>query len=235
MYRPVLRRLAIALALFAIMAAGLGPVSAAQRGSKKKTPLPTRVWDPDSSVERPAKPEPKRLRSYVVLLAKPDGSVGAIDLQVAGETTTLSRAKQAVNFDDPSNPFEVTEAELEEALGDLLEAEPQSPIEFVVYFPSGSTELSDPSLEAWPKIVAAISARQVPEISLSGHTDSSGSAKFNEQLGPARARAIQAALVDAGLDPTLIALSSGDAEEAPSAETSDPELALDRKVVIRVR
>ncbi|MEE8366941.1 MAG: OmpA family protein, partial [Thermoanaerobaculia bacterium] len=134
-----------------------------------------------------------------------------------------------------SNPFEMTEAELEDALGDLLEAEPPPPIEFVVYFPTDSTELTDLSLEAWPKIVAVISARQVPEISLSGHTDITGSVKVNEQLGQARARAIQAALLEAGLDPDLIELSSEMNETTASADATDSELSLDRKVVIRVR
>ena len=146
MRKPMAYKFILAIALTTIFVAGVSDVSSAQKRSKK-SPLPKRVWDPDSSVERPEQPEPKRLRSYVVLLAKPDGSVGMIDLQVAGETTTLSRAKQAANFDDPTNPFEMTEEEIGNALGDLLEAEPPPPIEFVVYFPSESTELTDHSLK----------------------------------------------------------------------------------------
>ena len=70
---------------------------------------------------------------------------------------------------------------------------------------------------------------------MSGHADSSGSTEFNEKLSKARAQAIQAALVEAGIDPKLIELAARDVELAASADASDSDLALERKVVIRVR
>ena len=195
-------------------------------------------WDPDAPFPpRPAPPPPAPppLVTYVVLLTHPDGSVGMIDVNVEGETTTLDRARQGLNFDDPGQTFEMSAEEVEEALGGLLSLEPQSPVNFVVYFSLGGTQITAESARTWEELLAALGTRPVPEITVSGHADSVGPARWNEKLAQSRAQAIKGQLVAAGIDPDAIEVVTYGEDQPALERPDDTEEPLNRRVVIRIR
>jgi OOP family OmpA-OmpF porin len=69
-----------------------------------------------------------------------------------------------------------------------------------VFFEVGSSAL-DANTHAVIRAVARIMLAQPGRVPLSGHTDDSGPDELNEQLATARADAVKALLVEAGIDP----------------------------------
>lgn len=197
-------------------------------------------WDKDRPVYPLLEPEPEpvpvpRLRSYVVLLPKEDGTVGEIDVLQGEETTTLSEAGAGYNFEDPSQVVDASAPEIQAALHAVEQVEPVAPVQFVVYFPSGKTEPTAESRREWPAITAALASHPAAEITVSGHTDSVGPETFNRTLAMERANAMRAALINAGAEAGLItAVSYG--ESRPAVERPDGQAEpLNRRVVIRIR
>jgi len=180
------------------------------------------------------KPRPK-LRSFVVLLPKQDGSVGEIDVLVGGRKKTLTGAGEGLDFEDPDRLVSVIEPEIQEALRVIEAAEPVEPALFVVYFPSGAAEPTAESRGEWAEILAAVESRPAAEITVSGHTDSAGADAFNRALSRERATAIRDALERAGVDAGRIALEAwGESRPAVVRPNGQAE-PRNRRVVIRVR
>ncbi|MGB0496868.1 MAG: OmpA family protein, partial [Rubricella sp.] len=116
-------------------------------------------------------------------------------------------------------------AELGEMLGMGMEED-----EYVVYFATDSSNLTDEALAA----IEEAANRNGGSFDVIGHTDTAGSADYNQNLSQERAEAVVAALLAQGVPAELISsFASGETE--PADETgdgvSDPE---NRRVVIRV-
>lgn len=218
-------------------------------------------WDPDAPVvplreraaasagaaaetERPAgaataataeEGTPRPLRRYVVLLADADGTVGALDVATPGGGQTLTRAGQAVDFDDPSRIVELSAAEVAAAGADALTAEPAAPRGFVVYFEADSERMTAESRAGWAALAAAIAGRPVPEVTVSGHADRAGAETHNLELSRRRAEAVRDRLVAAGVDPAWIEVAwfgEGRPAVATPDGTAEPR---NRRVELRVR
>ncbi len=77
-------------------------------------------------------------------------------------------------------------------------------------------------------------APEVRSINLSGHTDSIGSADYNQRLSERRAQAVKDYLVSAGVSPTIIE-AQGFGKMQPVASNSTPEgRAQNRRVDIKI-
>ena len=199
------------------------------------TPRAARGWDPDSAVlplrERPSADDP---RSHVILLASADGTVGKVDVSTPGGSVTLNQALQAVAFDALDEPYQATTAEIDGTFRESLLAEPPAPIQFVVYFPLGSTQLTEGSVRVWQEILTELGERPVPEVSISGHADRVRSEAHNLQLSKERAEAIREMVVSAGVDPELVE-TAWYGETKPASPTADnlPE-PLNRRAILRI-
>lgn len=165
------------------------------------------LWDLDSPVlpplskapaEEPSPPRPQPKLS-VTLLPDEDGSVGAVDVTRGELTATLTEPYQTVHFDNLAEPYITKPSEVEGSFSAALTHEPELPKSFTVYFELGSTQMIARSLNAMPAILAAITSRAAPEVSVAGHADRSGSTEKNSRVSRARAEAIHHILVQAGL------------------------------------
>ena len=77
--------------------------------------------------------------------------------------------------------------------------------------------------------------RPVPDVVVVGHTDTMGTPTANYELGMKRAMTVRALLVEAGLDPALIEVSSlGEADLMVKTPDDTPE-PRNRRVDITVR
>ena len=75
----------------------------------------------------------------------------------------------------------------------------------------------------------------MPEVTVVGHTDTMGSPQANIQLGLKRASTVRSILVDAGLDPALVEVTShGEADLLMRTPDRTPE-PHNRRVEISVR
>jgi outer membrane protein OmpA-like peptidoglycan-associated protein len=119
--------------------------------------------------------------------------------------------------------------------GDLLSTLPPAPQQFVLYFRFESDDLTDESRALLPRVVEALRNRPFPDVAVIGHTDTTGAAAANVELGLRRANAIRAQLVQAGISPGVIEVTSH-GESDLLVKTADQVLEpRNRRVEITVR
>lgn len=70
----------------------------------------------------------------------------------------------------------------------------------VVFFPFDQANLTPVALTVLDQVVADLTASKPSSLVIAGHTDSSGSDRYNEALSKQRAEAVAAVLADHGLD-----------------------------------
>ena len=147
-----------------------------------------------------------------VLLPDPSGKVGEITVANQGGSRTLTRSGQAAGVLDsgtqPEKPQIMESVEIQKQFGEALAAQPKQPVRFLLYFKHDSTQLTDESKKLLPKIIAVTKERNSVDTSVVGHTDTMGEAKYNVILSGKRARTVAKILVDAGIDPDILEITS---------------------------
>ena len=177
--------------------------------------------------------------SMVVLVPDPDGSVGKITVSNDAGSVTIDQANHAtVVRDRQSSPAPVKKkdpGEIDRLFGPVLGHQPLPPVHFILYFKSGSRELSPESGDQLPAIVSAIDARIPTRVSVVGHTDTMGDKQYNLRLSMGRAQSVKALLVERGVDEETIEVTSH-GEENPLVKTADNVAnAKNRRVEVVVR
>lgn len=159
-----------------------------------------------------------------VLLPDPDGKVGRIEvsnpqgsqiLVAPGQTTTVVKAGGP-----PSAPITLSDREIAETFGPALSAQPTPPVRFILYFDSGSTELTAESRQLIPQIIASIKERGSVDTSVVGHSDTAGSKEYNYRLSRRRAEAVAQLLIAGGVAPTILEITSH-GKDNPAVPTGD--------------
>ena len=148
----------------------------------------------------------------VILVPDPDGRVGVVEVTTKGGTQRLTKAgDMTIVRGAAAPPSAVTTADPEyirRTFGEVLAAEPAPPEKFILYFESGTTRLVPKSRLAVAEIAANISRLGAIAVSISGHTDTTGSVRLNDKLALDRAERVRALLVEEGVAPELISVSS---------------------------
>jgi outer membrane protein OmpA-like peptidoglycan-associated protein len=182
---------------------------------------------------------PARDRELIVLLPDPDGgAAGRAVVTSASAAVDLAGARDATEIAGnrpPTPAAALDEARIQQVFGDALSALPPAPKLFNLYFQFDSDELTVEARALLPEILQIVKERPVPDVVAIGHTDTTGTAASNYQLGLRRATRVRELLVAAGLDAALIAVTSaGEAE--PLIPTPDETLEpRNRRVEIAVR
>jgi outer membrane protein OmpA-like peptidoglycan-associated protein len=199
-----------------IVSAGCGP--------KRAEPLP-----------RPPIPEVVQ----VVLLADPESTAPtAVTVTAKPGTVALTSPTESTTVfsNRPPMPLvKMDEAEIQRQFGALLANLPEAPRHFNLYFREATADLTDESRAILPDILTAVKAREVPEVTVIGHTDTTGSTASNYQLGLQRAQSVRALLLKAGLDASLVDVEShGEADllQRTPDNTDEPR---NRRVEITIR
>jgi outer membrane protein OmpA-like peptidoglycan-associated protein len=125
--------------------------------------------------------------------------------------------------------------DVQRLFGDALSALPPAPQRFTLYFRFESDALTEQSQSLIPQILAAVAKHVVKDVVVIGHTDTMGTQQANYSLGLKRALTIRNLLVDAGLDPSSIDVTSvGELDPVVKTadETAEPR---NRRVEIAVR
>jgi outer membrane protein OmpA-like peptidoglycan-associated protein len=178
--------------------------------------------------------------STVVLLADPDGTVGhavvsstagagMVDLATDRAATTVTGRRAP----SPASPLDA--ASIKQQFGATLAGLPMAPEAFTLFFRLESDELTDESRALLPGVLKAVAGRPAPEIGVAGHTDTTGDQKTNYALGLERATRVRTLLIGAGVDASLIDVSSlgeSDLRIQTADNTLEPR---NRRVEISVR
>ncbi len=173
--------------------------------------------------------------SYAVLLDNPDGTTGAITLTGAAGQVLVTRAGFGAMLDGSAQSYSINQTRLNADFGAALAARPQLPVTFVLYFDGTSTTLTADSKAQITKVLADVSSRPAPDVSIVGHTDTLGSIESNERLGLDRAQAVAKLIADAGLsviDLTVVSNGESDLLVKTPDETAEPK---NRRVEITIR
>ena len=102
----------------------------------------------------------------------------------------------------------------------LIESTPSQPASFILYFTTGTTQLTAASKAMIPHILEEAKKRAPAEISIIGHTDSTGSQAYNAKLSRQRAEAVAKLLRRAGADMRKVYISYH-GENDPLVPTKD--------------
>jgi len=163
-------------------------------------------------------------KNLIVLLPDPDGQVGKIAVSNKGGTQLLTESRHATEIKavdvSPTSPVSMKEEDVFKIFGEALSAQPEIPLRFLLYFESGTAELTVESQRQISEILGAIEARKSKDITIVGHTDRVGSREENYKLGLERAVSIQAIIVSKGADPSGIEIASH-GEDNPLVKTED--------------
>ena len=154
---------------------------------------------------------------------------GSVDLVAKYDTTSATRNRRLAPVST------LSEADVKRIFGDALSALPPPLQHFTLFFRFESDELTDESRGLLPEVVKVVRERAAPDVAIVGHTDTAGSSSANVQLGLKRSTAVRTLLVAAGLDPSLIEVTShGEADLLiqTADETAEPR---NRRVEISVR
>jgi len=169
----------------------------------------------------------------VTVLPSADGHIGTVVVQRGDErqvlnqpyaTTRNGEAVTVLSSDDVKRSF-----------GATLQALPARPTVFMLYFVTGTDELTDESKTDLQKILDALKQRPVPDVYVIGHTDTVGELRGNDQLSAQRAETVKGFLVGTGIAAERIQ-TSGRGKREPIVPTADNvDEPKNRRVEINVR
>jgi outer membrane protein OmpA-like peptidoglycan-associated protein len=174
----------------------------------------------------------------VVLMPDADtGSVGRVVVSNPGGSTELSSAwaSTRVSMTQPPQIRTMRESDAKSRFGDVIATLPPPPQHFVLPFQFDSEELTEEGRRLLQEVLKAVKNYPVPDIVVTGHTDTTGNARANVELGMRRANVVRSMLVRTGLSTLMIDVRShGEAEllVKTADNVSEPR---NRRVEITVR
>lgn len=169
----------------------------------------------------------------VTVLPSADGHIGTVVVQRGDERQVLNqpyattRNGEAVAVLSP--------AEVKQEFGATLQALPARPTIFLLYFVTGTDELTEESKGDLQRILDELKQRPVPDVYVIGHTDTVGELKGNDQLSAQRAETVKSFLVGIGIPAERIE-TAGRGKREPIVPTGDNiDEPKNRRVEINVR
>lgn len=151
-------------------------------------------------------------KGMVVLLPDPDGKVGRVVISNRGGTQVLQDAGHMVEVPDadsaPLPPVAVDAGRMKEDFGEAMSVVPPPPIHFILYFKTDTTELTEASRRLLAQVLPTVVERKSTDVSVVGHTDTTGTREYNCNLGMERALLVKKMLVSLGIDPDFIEATS---------------------------
>ena len=184
-------------------------------------------------------PPPTPPADLIVLTTDPEtNALGRAVVEAQGRRVELTEDRAATRVTSglaPTSPTILTVDDVQRRFADVQSARPPQPLEFLLYFETGSDTLTADSQAALTRTVDVIRSRAVPDVSVIGHTDTTGDSRLNATLGLQRATLIRNQLIAAGLPAEQIeATSHGEADLLVPTADNVAE-ARNRRVEITVR
>ena len=143
------------------------------------------------------------VKDTVVLVHDADGRVGKLTVTTEGGTQTLAVANTMVvvtgSEKNPSDPKKVDQSRIDSLFTDSIKALPTEPVTLLFFFLNDTTELTAESKSHIPEVLSLVNKREFYEISIIGHTDTTGSDEYNMRVSSARAESVRETLLSGGL------------------------------------
>jgi outer membrane protein OmpA-like peptidoglycan-associated protein len=180
---------------------------------------------------------PARIEETVVVLPSADGHIGTVVVEHAGERHVLNKAYATSRSqgDDQAKVTQLSEPEIRQSFGDALQALPARSASFLLYFVTGSDELTEESKAELQKVLVELKQRAVPDIAVIGHTDTVGEREGNDQLSAQRAERVKLFLVDIGIAAERVHVAGRGERELLVPTEDNVDEPRNRRVEINVR
>ena len=179
-------------------------------------------------------------RQSVVLVPDADGHVGTAEVRTAAGQQVLQKANDMTQIGAGTGaaPSALTTAQADfitATFGEVLAIEPAPAKVFTLLFESGTAQLRPDALAQLEDIAKAATQKGTVRVSISGHSDATGSVQLNDALSHQRAAQVQALLLERGVAARLMDVSSH-GKNNPLVPTPDgvPE-PRNRRVMVVVR
>lgn len=176
-------------------------------------------------------------KDRIVLLPNKDGSSSALTLKTNKSETILDKPYAAANVAENGSitPLEQNAESVKTNYGNVLAAQPERPVSYMLYFISGTDELTPESKLMLQQVKAELKARAAPEIIAIGHTDTVGKDADNDNLSRERAATMKNVLVAYGVSGEHFTVA-GRGERELLVQTADGvDEPKNRRVEINVR
>jgi outer membrane protein OmpA-like peptidoglycan-associated protein len=150
-------------------------------------------------------------RTVVLLLPDEGGTVGRAAVSNQAGSVELVDARSAAVVEKGRAPKLVPSmpaAEVTQKYAETLAGLPPAPIRFTVFFQFDSDTLTDESRRLVPRILTTVKERAARDVIVVGHTDRMGTTPENYALGLKRATAVRNLLTAAGLDKSIVDVTS---------------------------
>ena len=148
----------------------------------------------------------------IILVPDPEGRIGKAEVTTSAGKQLLVKSGDMTRISGRSiPPSAVTTADpafIAATFREALAVEPPPPQTFTLLFETGSAVLTAESIKNIAAIVFAIERRSAISVSISGHTDATGSDMLNDALALERAQQVKALLLQRGVKSELISVSS---------------------------
>jgi len=171
-------------------------------------------------------PDPESGDVGVVTVRTP---VGEVTLDAPYESTTVTPGQA------PGAPAVLPADERRRLFGDVVASLPPPARRFLLYFDTGADTLTPASQALVAEILTTVTNRPAPDVSVIGHTDTTGTPASNVDLGLRRAALIRDLLVGAGLDSRLVEVTSHGESNPVVATPDNTAEARNRRVEVTVR
>lgn len=187
---------------------------------------------PPAPAPAPAAAPPNEL---VVVLPSADGHTGTVVVDSQGTRTVLNQPYAAKRIGRDAGTAQLSEQQVKSAFGAALGSIPARPALFLLYFVTGTDELTEASKGELERMLQELRRRPAPDILVIGHTDKVGSDADNDRLSLMRAERVRSSLVGQGIASERIQ-ASGRGEREPIVQTADGvDEPKNRRVEINVR
>ncbi|KAF0177371.1 MAG: OmpA/MotB domain-containing protein [Nitrospirae bacterium] len=151
------------------------------------------------------------VKDTIVLVQDADGTVGQVTVTTKGGARTLTAPNTVVKVADsgkmPTMPEEISRQQIDLLFSDSLKALPPEPVSFLFYFLHGTMELTSESKAYIPEVLTIIKKRDFYELSIIGHTDTTGTDEHNMKLSADRAATVRDMFLSHGIRSGFMELS----------------------------
>ena len=176
-------------------------------------------------------------REVVIVLPDAQGRTGTVVVDTGGKQVVLNQpyATSRITYGGEVREERAPEKEVATEFRPTLEALPERPRSFFLYFVTGTDVLTDESKLELQRMFDELRKRPVSDVVVIGHTDRAGDEAANDELSLQRAERMRSDLVQQGFPAERIH-AAGRGEREPLVPTGDGvEEPRNRRVEINVR
>jgi len=186
----------------------------------------------------PAAPVPVA-QNIFVLLPNSDGTPSSITITNPAGTQEIRQPCQVVRVERsdvaPTAPFAFDEPSVKRLFGTTEDNMPAPELTFVLHFDENKDVLNAESAARLPDIFRAIRDRHSTMVTVTGHTDTTGTPKYNDDLAMKRAQNVAGTLKAQGLDSSSLFVTSHGATDLLIKTGPDKAEPRNRRVEVIVR